>query len=203
MLHPIPFPTPPQNMVVRQHLPTHPPENPPSDMDVLLAVLYKQCADLYRSNGKMTLSEFVEAQVYEFNILQAKSRATAGPLSSHSYVGLELDHAFSLINQRLDTLTARLDQVSQLSTVSYNIHGYDGIIVPFKEVPFVDGTYPTTFPHNLPLLCNINVLKNLTASQRTSYYQGYHPGEEVPDLAYDQINAIRWAIGCRCMLMDD
>ena len=87
--------------------------------------------------------------------------------------------------------------------------------MPFKEVIFADGTYPTAFPasglvllhfclppltiilqHNLPRLSSVNDLNDLTAAQRKSYYQGHHPGEAVPDNALEQLFAIGRTIGC-------
>ena len=86
------------------------------------------------------LSEFVEAHTYEFNILQAKASAGTRFLisnlirtslkcltvyaaadvelpSSHSAIDDGLEHIISLINQRLDTLTASHVQTLRLSTM--------------------------------------------------------------------------------------
>lgn len=81
---------------LRIHLPTAP-QNPPTDDDVLSAMSYKRWAKHYNDHGKsllntpislskcpchsddewVTSSDVVEAHVYKFNILQAKSRASA------------------------------------------------------------------------------------------------------------------------------
>ena len=94
MLPLISLPKSPQYSYLRNHLPTAP-QNPPTDDDVLSAVNYKEWAQLYRSKSllntpilnkcprhseqsdQVTSSDVVEAHVYEFNILQAKSRASA------------------------------------------------------------------------------------------------------------------------------
>ncbi|KAN0135219.1 hypothetical protein V8E53_007110 [Lactarius tabidus] len=49
----------------------------------------------------------------------------------------------------------------------------DGNIIAYKVVPFPNGDDPTQPPHNLPHLVSVDVIKQLSECQLTSYLTGY------------------------------
>lgn len=67
--------------------------------------------------------------------------------------------------------------------------------VPALEVvPFLNGTWPTDPPHNLPPLVDVGIINALAGPQATAYLVGY--GQPVPNRIADRRKAIRIAVGC-------
>jgi hypothetical protein len=206
-LPPIQCPAPVLNNVV--NLPPQP-DNPPTNKDICHATLFaKQVLDAH-ARSQVTADDVAAAMKYQAVVMGRTSADVAPPWFQGALnealagldksLGTRMTKMETRLNTRLEkveailkTLQTRQVETLRISAVVANRQLGIGRGIPFHEVPFPDGTYPTSATEQLPLLASVEVVENLTRQESKQYLQGYFPGKPIPA---DRRAAILLAIGC-------
>ncbi|KAF8966444.1 hypothetical protein BDZ97DRAFT_1917549 [Flammula alnicola] len=142
-----------------------------------------------RIGGLESRSDGIEAQVGGLKAWVGGLEARVGGLDTQ-FDGLEVG---------TEGLEQRLAKVDRTSSIAYNMQVGTGAVVPFQEVPFPDGSYPTKDPHNLPPINSSADFQSMSSHALKEYHQNYCPDREGVDGILEnsvRIREVTTAIGC-------
>ncbi|KAK9373326.1 uncharacterized protein V1513DRAFT_459910 [Lipomyces chichibuensis] len=156
------------------------PGEPPSDQDLAAARTYSGCLGVLRDgkdsrfnygglsdDSRPMYGELMDAFRYLDEVKQRIRAARGDPLQD----------AQTDISRRLDTVvrTQNLPLIGPRREREEN-RTADGEHVPFRIVPFNDGSMPTEQPINLPPLYTLAAIEELNFDQLRAYCAGYGVG---------------------------
>ncbi|KAF7354516.1 hypothetical protein MVEN_01141000 [Mycena venus] len=136
--------------------------------------------------------------------------APAAPMAGVALILNAIATSNQALNRRLDMLNTRLDGLQRETAINGNIGKGTGLHIPYTEVLFLDGSQPTVAtaavpaqggqpaqPGHpiLPLLSNVNAIRNLSGPDARHYCIGYGIAP-IPHIVQERLVLIAEAIGC-------
>ncbi|KAF7339256.1 hypothetical protein MVEN_02003600 [Mycena venus] len=151
---PLPVPTPNLPFSNIANVVPHPPNDPPSVADVIAAKNYAQRAlTAAQYPNQIDAQTTSGALVYAHSILAAASGGAAAPpwFADALQLGLRqittrldaIEDRLDGIDTRLNSIDTKIDQLTIFASQNHNRTLGDGRPVPFKPVPFPDGSLPS------------------------------------------------------------
>ncbi|TDL18926.1 hypothetical protein BD410DRAFT_792717 [Rickenella mellea] len=174
--------------------PPQQPQNPPTDMDVTIAVNYH--AATYDSYGRGEVSDELYSAACNYRVAVTAQKDSKPFAPAPPWVYPVMYKVLKPITDDISDIKDMLTRTTRTSAKLHNLEVGRGNRTTFQVVPFANGADPTQLPHRLPPLFDFNTVQGLSDVERTAYYQGYFPGTNLPD-PEEQTNRILLAIGWR------
>ncbi|KAJ6463953.1 hypothetical protein C8R45DRAFT_504492 [Mycena sanguinolenta] len=221
----LPYRTPNTRFAMNVALPP-PPQDPPTDEDVVRAMKYKEQAMGSAMRGDSDQFSIANAFVYEHCILAAVSNRLAAqswfpttladclatsvsgalaalPAASEGPpVPVDVQAALQAALQvvlppLLAPIEAKIDRLSIFAIKNYNRKLMGGKPVPFQPVPFPDGKLPSAATNTPTTFSDVDKIRNLSMDELREYCTRYYPGRKYgANEAGERRRSIRDAIGC-------
>ncbi|THU85465.1 hypothetical protein K435DRAFT_843261 [Dendrothele bispora CBS 962.96] len=185
------------------------PSDPPSSLDIVNATQnVKHVTAIYEApinRLPATADDVAAAEVYAHTLIA--SRSAAALYSTDAFKDTLREVFSEVVDNKLAQLTGVVDRLSrQIATIernnaiAFNATAGHGFRNPWMVVTFPDNSDPTTAPHNLPRLSNINSIRSLSAEHLSIYFDTY-PVPIPADISQlnntDKKIVIAYYIGCR------
>ncbi|KAL6297938.1 hypothetical protein BKA93DRAFT_813233 [Sparassis latifolia] len=142
---------------------------------------------------------FAQAMATALQPLEVRMTAFGNELQTVKANIVEMKADIATIKVDLKDVKDRQAHMQRAVALMHNRTVGPGNATPFLEVPWANGAFPWGYIHHnnpLPQLTSADVVHALGRRESRRYFEGYYPGQEVPEDQPARGSAILAAIGC-------